>query len=55
MNLTLEEIIRDSAINIVHGDEEYHQPSFNSEQAKLNAIVRTLLHVEVRRIIEGEK
>jgi hypothetical protein len=54
MNLTLEEIIRDSAINIVHGDEDYHQPSFNSEHAKLNAIVKSLLHVEVERIRDGK-
>jgi hypothetical protein len=53
MSLTLEEIIRDSAISIVHGAEDYHKPSFNSEQEKLNAIIKTLLHVEVQKIREG--
>jgi hypothetical protein len=55
MSLTLEDMIRDSAISIVHGAEDYHKPSLNSEQEKLNAIVRTLLHVEVKKIREESK
>jgi hypothetical protein len=38
MAITFEEIVRDSAINIVHSDESYHRPSFESEISKLTAI-----------------
>ena len=47
MVVTLEEMIRDSAISIVYSDENYHRPSIESELAKLNAIVRSLLRNEV--------
>ena len=55
MDMTLEEIIRDCAINIEYSDENYHKPSFSSEQEKLNIIVRTLLHNEVKKLNEKEK
>ena len=50
MDMTLEEIIRDSAINIVYSDDDYHKSSFNSEQVKLNALVRTLLYNAVSQL-----
>jgi len=48
MTITLEEMIRDAAISIVYSDESYHKASFSSEIVKMNAIVRTLLHNEVK-------
>jgi hypothetical protein len=53
MAITFEEIVRDSAINIVHSDESYHRPSFESEISKLTAILRTLLHNEVDSVRKG--
>ncbi len=50
MDISLEELIRNCAINIVDGDENYHKPSFKSEHEKLNIIVKTLLHNEVRKL-----
>jgi hypothetical protein len=47
MVVTLEEMIRDSAISIVYSDENYHRPSIESEVTKLNAVVRSLLRNEV--------
>jgi len=47
MGVTLEEMIRDSAISIVYSDENYHRPSIESEVTKLNAVVRSLLRNEV--------
>ena len=47
MVVTLEEMIRDSAISIVYSDENYHRPSIESEVSKLNAVVRSLLRNEV--------
>ena len=47
MVVTLEEMIRDSAISIVYSDENYHRPSIESEVTKLNAAVRSLLRNEV--------
>ena len=47
MTITLEQMIRDSAISIVYSDENYHRPSIESEVSKLNAIVRSLLRNEV--------
>ena len=41
--VTVEELIRNSAISIVYSDENYHRPSFESEVVKLNALIRTLL------------
>ena len=55
MGITLEEIIRNSAISIVYSDENYHRPSIMSELAKLNALMRTLLHNEVESVREDEK
>ena len=46
MGVTLEEMIRDAAISIVYSDENYHRPSIESEVAKLNAVVRSLLRNE---------
>ena len=53
MTITLEEMIRDSAISIVYSDENYHRPSIESEVVKLNAAVRTLLHNEIRNVKKG--
>ena len=47
MVVTLEEMIRDSAISIVYSDENYHRPSIESEVTKLNAVVRSMLRNEV--------
>ena len=55
MELTLEEMIRNSAISIVHGDENYHSPSLMSELAKMNAVVRSLLQNEVNNLIEEQR
>ena len=52
MDITLEELIRNSAINIVEGDEDYHKPSFKSEHEKLNIVVKTLLHNAVNKLRE---
>ena len=48
-------MIRDSAIRIVYGDENYHSPSLMSELAKMNAIVRSLLQNEVNNLIEDQR
>jgi hypothetical protein len=50
MDITLEEIIRNCAINIVYSDENYHKSSFSSEQEKLNGLVRTLLYNAVSQL-----
>ena len=50
LEITLEQMIRDSAISIVYSDENYHRPSIESEVVKLNAAVRTLLHNEIRNV-----
>ena len=55
LEITLEEMIRDSAISIVYGDENYHSPSLMSELAKMNAIVRSLLQNEVNNLIEEQR
>ncbi|MBO37245.1 MAG: hypothetical protein CL612_05370 [Anaerolineaceae bacterium] len=51
--VTVEELIRNSAISIVYSDENYHRPSFESEVVKLNALIRTLLHNEVDNVRKG--
>ena len=51
--LTFEEMIRDSAISIVCGDESYHKPSLESEFANLSAILRSLLRNEVDDVRKG--
>ena len=50
MDITLEEIIRDCAINIVYSDDDYHKSSFMSEQEKLNSLVKTLLYNAVSQL-----
>ena len=50
MDITLEEIIRDCAINIVYSDDNYHKSSFMSEQEKLNSLVKTLLYNAVSKL-----
>ena len=52
--VTVGELIRNSAISIVYSDENYHRPSFESEVVKLNAAVRTLLHNAINDVREGQ-
>ena len=53
--ITVEELIRNSAISIVHSDENYNRPSFESEVVKLNALIRTLLHNEVDSVRKDQE
>ena len=53
--LTFEEMIRDSAISIVSGDENYHRPSLASELANLTAVLRSLLGNEVDSVRKDQE